>query len=94
MLMDSFEHKVHSFIVKLWLEEPATKLRSATWRGHITHVPGGPRRYVSELDQITAFIAPYLADMGVRTRWRRVHGWLRQRLTRRRPHNQRPGRGS
>jgi len=59
----AIELNVHSFIVKVWLEETNQRGR-ALWRGHITHVPGGERRYVRELSQITAFIAPYLHTMG------------------------------
>ena len=53
-----------SFIVKLWLEEIAQETDQMVWRGHITHVPSGTRRYVSALDQITEFIAPYLTEPG------------------------------
>jgi hypothetical protein len=66
--MDLIEFNTHSFIVKIWLEETAEEAGEATWRGHITHVPNGERRYVQDLDEITAFIAPYLERMGVKPR--------------------------
>lgn len=53
-----------SFIVKLWLEEIAEETDQMVWRGHITHVPSGTRRYFSTLDQIADFITPYLAEPG------------------------------
>ena len=58
------EAHTHSFVVKVWLEETVEQAGRATWRGHVTHVPSGERRYLEDLDDITAFIAPYLE------RWR------------------------
>jgi hypothetical protein len=71
------ELNTHSFIIKIWLEETAEGGDQAVWRGHITHVPSGERRYVQHTDEITAFIVPYLQSMGVKLdrRW-----WMRQRL--------------
>ena len=78
--MDVFEANTHPFIVKIWLEESAQEAGRATWRGHITHVPSGERRYVKHLDDVTSFIAPYLAGMGVEFEptWR-IRQWLKQR---------------
>jgi len=56
----------HSFIIKIWLEESADEVNRATWRGHITQVPSGERRYLVNLDEIKIFILPYLEEMGVR----------------------------
>ena len=69
----------HSFIIKIWLEETVEEAGRAMWRGHITHVPSGKRRYLKELDGISAFIAPYLEGMGVKlgNGWR-VGDWLRR----------------
>ena len=63
--MSLLEDHTHSFIVKVWLEETSAEGGRATWRGHITHVPSGERRYLKDLDDITSFIAPYLEKMGV-----------------------------
>lgn len=75
---DMFELNTHPFIVKIWLEETAQEAGRATWRGHITHVPSGRRRYLQDLGDILAFIIPYLESMGVRIkkRWR-VAEWLK-----------------
>jgi hypothetical protein len=62
----SAEFNVHSFIVKVWLEEDANNDRGPTWHGHITHVPGGERRYLRKLGEIAAFVEPYLKAMGIR----------------------------
>jgi hypothetical protein len=81
--MDLPETITHSFIVKIWLEETAEEAGKATWRGHITHVFDGERRYLKKLDEITAFIAPYLERMGVEPdHWWRVGNWLRRFKTR------------
>lgn len=80
--MDQLEGTSHPFVVRVWLEEIASKSRGATWRGHITHVPSGERRYLNNLDEATAFIARYLEEMGVKfgIGWR-VKQWLkRQKL--------------
>jgi len=61
----SAEFSVHSFIVKVWLEEDAT-VSNRIWRGHITHVPSGEKRYLKNLGEITAFIEPYLKATGIR----------------------------
>jgi hypothetical protein len=77
--MDLLEFNTHSFIVKVWLEETAEEAGRAVWRGHITHVPSGERRYLKALDDITAFIAPYLEKMGVKLGlfWR-ARRWLKR----------------
>ncbi len=60
-----FESSNQSFIVKIWLEETAEEAGRAMWRGHVTHVPSGQRRYIQDLDGIATFIVPYLEEMGV-----------------------------
>jgi hypothetical protein len=64
--MELYESNTHSFIVKIWLEEIARKTGRATWRGHITLVTTGKRRYFQDLAEIATFIAPYLEEMGVK----------------------------
>jgi hypothetical protein len=67
----------HSFIVKIWLEETVEEAGRAVWRGHITHVPSRERRYIQALEDIPAFIVPYLQRMGVKPGARlRLKGWL------------------
>jgi hypothetical protein len=78
--MDAFEANTHSFIVKVWLEESAEEDEVTLWRGHITHVTTGDRRYFMSLDEISAFIAPYLTRMGVKL----GGGWSLKRWLRRR----------
>ena len=64
--IDSNEFNPQSFIVKVWLEEAAGETGPAVWRGSITHVSSGKRRYLKDLDEIRAFIVPYLEAMGVK----------------------------
>lgn len=54
------ESKVHSFIVKLLMDEDETG--QTKWHGYVTHVPDGARRYVRDLRDIVNFIESYLAD--------------------------------
>jgi hypothetical protein len=73
------EATTHSFVIRLWLEHGAGG--HALWRGHITHVPSGARRYIQDLDGISAFIAPYLEALGTRLSLL----WRIRRARRRRP---------
>jgi hypothetical protein len=76
---DSLEATHHPFVIRIWLEEGAGGAYQATWRGHITHVPSGERRYLHDLDDVTAFIAPYLESMDVSLGlcWR-LRRWLKR----------------
>ena len=78
--MDVLESNTHSFIVKIWLEETGVEAGQVTWRGHITHVPGGERRYFKDLDQVAIIMLPYLLQMGIQLAWTsRFKHWLRRR---------------
>jgi hypothetical protein len=35
---DVWEINTRSFVIRLWIEEPATESQKATWRGYISHV--------------------------------------------------------
>jgi hypothetical protein len=70
------EWQIHSFIIKIWQDLSASGAGKG-WRGHITHVPGAERRYLKSLDEISAFIVPYLSEMGVPLKWSwRIRHWL------------------
>ncbi len=77
--MDEIESEAQSFIVRVWVEERAVEGYQGTWRGQITHVPGGEHRYLKNLDEIEDFIVPYLEAMGVKlgTRWW-ISRWLKR----------------
>jgi hypothetical protein len=75
----STQSSAHSFIIKLWIEESVCEERVTTWRGHITHVPGGERRYLRSLDDIQTFITSFLAAAGaVPVKTGSVRQWLRR----------------
>lgn len=60
------EHRdTESFVVKVWLEETVEEAGRATWRGHVTHVASGERRYLESLTGVGTFIRPYLERWGV-----------------------------
>jgi hypothetical protein len=63
--MDLSESQLHSFIIKLWLENPNEKTNGTAWRAQIKHVPGGEHRYVKSFEEIADFIEPYLKAAGV-----------------------------
>jgi hypothetical protein len=63
--VNDLESGFQSFVIKVWLESTANKTNKAVWRGMITHVPSGERKYASSLDDFTAFIIPYLESMGI-----------------------------
>lgn len=64
---ETLEPDIHSFIIKIWLKEVSEQSGRAGWRGHITHVPSGRRRYLRDLDEIVAFIYPYLEGSGAKS---------------------------
>ena len=78
--MPSNEIDVHSFIVKLWLEKGGRGTQRVAWHGYITHVPGGERRYLKDLNDVTEFIEAHMEQMGVEFGRRgRVRRWLMRR---------------
>lgn len=81
--MDEIESAAQSFIIRIWVEEYTEESDQGVWRGHITHVSSGRRRYLKDLDEIGDFIAPYLEAMGIRPGiyWR-VRCWLKRLLGR------------
>ena len=79
--MDLVELNTHSFVVKIWMEETATETKNPLWRGHITHVPSGSRRYLGHLNGIISFVRPYLKGMGIKFNLRSyVHNQLKRRM--------------
>ena len=72
------EFNTHSFVIKLWLDDTDREREPAPWRGYITHVSSGTRRYLKDVDDIVKFIEPYLEAIGVakRPRWR-IGKWLK-----------------
>jgi hypothetical protein len=81
--IELYELNTHAFVIKIWLED------GLRWRGHITHVPSGERRYIEELGEVDDFILPYLEKMGIQ---RKTLEQLCSRL--RRKHSRRTATGT
>ena len=64
MSTDQLELERHSFIIKIWFEEVGAAASQKKWRGHITHVGTGERRYVEGLRDISSFVQGHLAALG------------------------------
>lgn len=54
--MSELDSRIHSFIVRVWLEDLSKDAGHSHWRGHITHVPTGEKRYLRELGDIARFV--------------------------------------
>jgi hypothetical protein len=67
--------RVHSFIVKVWLDDAEDATAPDKLHGHITHVPSGERHYLKDIDGITDFVVYHLKLVGVKfgRRWRIRH---------------------
>ena len=65
---------MHSFVVRIWLEEPVCDGKGARWRGHVTHVPSEEKRYIERLIDLDTFIGSYLKTMGVSTEYAYENG--------------------
>ena len=62
--MDASETEVQTFILKVWRAEEVEDIVRPAWQGQISHLPGGERRHVQDLEEITSFVASYLEQMG------------------------------
>jgi hypothetical protein len=84
--MGSHDVSGDSFVVKVWLENTPAESTRAHWRGYVTHVASGQRRYAQHLEDVSLIIMPYLQAMGVRfSAISRLRQWLFER--RRSPNN-------
>ena len=52
-----------TFIVKIWIEENDFEI-GKVWRGYITHVTSGNKKYIKNLDEIKIFLDQYIKSMG------------------------------
>jgi hypothetical protein len=79
--MDQTEDQRLSFVVTLWREDDLGDTRSPGWRGHITHVPSGQRRYLKKLCDAVDFIASFVGSRSLggagSSRWL-DQWWLRR----------------
>jgi len=54
------EANILSFIVRVWMEEPTSKVRQPIWRGHITPIPNGKRHYFKNIYEIPSILLTHL----------------------------------
>lgn len=81
--MDDSGSDTQSFIVRVWVEDRAEEADQGTWRGQITHVSNGNRRYLKNLNEIPDFIAPYLEAMGMKPgMYWQMRRWLKRLMGR------------
>lgn len=59
------EPQIHSFVVKIWLEQQLEKTDALTWHGYIIHVASNERLYIRNLQSIVTFIRGYLIRQGM-----------------------------
>lgn len=65
IIMSPSRQDTHVFILRVWREPRELQGAAVTWRGKIEHVGNHAKRYVKSLDEVTAFVATYLKEMGV-----------------------------
>jgi hypothetical protein len=63
--MNLYERNTCTFIVKVWVEGSEGDAGVVLWRGHITNVFSGRRRYFENLTTVDDFIIDYLREMGI-----------------------------
>jgi hypothetical protein len=54
--MKSFEENTLVFIIRIWPEPQEIESVSPKWRGVVENVFTGEKRYLKNLDELTAFI--------------------------------------
>ena len=52
------------FIVRIWFEPREIRDGQVIWRGIIEHLPSGNKKYLAKLEEVTAFIKPFLEGRG------------------------------
>lgn len=57
----SDDHKILSFIVRVWVDESDMEKSEKVSRGHITLIPSGERQYFANINQIPALITSHLS---------------------------------
>ena len=63
--MAPFREKTQAFLIRVWCEPREIEGAAPEWRGVIEHLPSRERRYLRNLDEIGAFIKPYLGAIGI-----------------------------
>ncbi len=75
--MTLLEQDSHVFIVRVRREPREIEGAPPLWRGVVEHQPGGEQRHWQKLDDLSTFIASFLAGIDSNPNRRRtVKGWL------------------
>lgn len=59
------ETSIHSFVVRIWLEEPDQETKLPVWDGQITLVATGEQVRFKDLDTMSKVVAAHLSSLGV-----------------------------
>jgi hypothetical protein len=54
------EAHLFSFIIRIWTEELDSPEYLPIWRGHVTRIPDGERRYFKNINEVPDLIIAYL----------------------------------
>jgi hypothetical protein len=49
-------HKIHSFIVRVWVEKKGDGSQPPVYRGQVVCLPGRERHYITQLEEILTLI--------------------------------------
>lgn len=63
--MTPLDDRTLVFIIRIWLERRELDQALPIWRGMVEHLETGQRRYIKDLGELQAVIAPYLAALGI-----------------------------
>jgi hypothetical protein len=66
--MDLFETSTESFVVRIWTSAAATAPAEDTdpdWHGQVIHVLSGEVQTFASLEELEAFMRPYLQELGM-----------------------------
>jgi hypothetical protein len=61
-LQTELPFRLHSFVLKIWLEDKQGEEGPLLWRGHIVHVGSAAEKYVKSVEEAIDFIHEQLKD--------------------------------
>lgn len=77
--MDAHEVSIHSFVIKIWLEDQRDTTGQPIWHGYITHIPSQERQYLRSIGDVVDAIHAHVGILAPHTEQRpRLWRWLRQ----------------
>jgi hypothetical protein len=67
--MPSFGGNTHVFVIRAWLEPREIPGAPPEWRFSVEHLGSEGRRYLRELEGVTAFLQEHLPETHRSSRW-------------------------